>query len=136
MTTYATCPVCQNINGAGLGDCPGHDEPQYWCCMVCGAKGFLPNVALCYAHRNDEFPEGSPTAWEDRDQADEPDHDCTIPTVCGLTDPFSEMAGMSGPDHIMRCSNAPDPNVVACQCGGKTPLDTNPSACQWCGERF
>ncbi len=25
MTTYENCPVCQNINGAGLGDCLGHE---------------------------------------------------------------------------------------------------------------
>lgn len=100
MTTYANCPVCQNINGAGLGDCPGHDN--------------------------------DPQLVEDY----QPDHDCTIPTVCGLTDPFSAMAGMSGPDHVIRCANAPDPNVVSCQCGGNTPMDQSPSACQWCGVRF
>ncbi len=27
MTTYENCPVCQNINGAGIADCPGHDTP-------------------------------------------------------------------------------------------------------------
>lgn len=32
MITYENCPVCQNIDGAGNGDCPGHDAsppPRY-----------------------------------------------------------------------------------------------------------
>lgn len=133
MSTYATCAVCQNINGAGAADCPGHDgltPPRYWRCMVCGAKGYDLDIALCYEHRNSDFVQGVPTAWQ------EPDHECTLPTVCGLTDPYSEMAGMSGPDHILRCSNAPDPMQIVCQCGGKTPICAEPAACQWCGGRF
>jgi hypothetical protein len=24
--TWATCPICQNVNGAGVLDCDGHDS--------------------------------------------------------------------------------------------------------------
>jgi hypothetical protein len=70
------------------------------------------------------------------DEADELDHDCLAPAVCGSNDLISWAAGMYGAEHVLRCTNAPDPNIVACRCGGKTPLSIHPHACQWCGAAF
>jgi hypothetical protein len=111
--TYETCPVCQNIGGAGNADCPGHDDeiPEdfrpagldretasaIWSTKRCDGCGrTLPAAEIVVVGR------GWVNCGDCAAAPATPPPYCQDPERCGQNDPISEQYGFT---HIAYCQS-------------------------------